>query len=239
MTKRALFVIVSLHIVWISFAFAHHGKKYLVTSDYELPRPGSWHFLLSTDTRNRFGAPSVEFEPGLLLGVTRHISLEVHTHHAFEAGEFHTEAIAAESRIGILGNVSAHEDEERMEGSPFGMALLVEFEKGLGNHGDNVEGRIILGGDVSSFSLAANFIWQQSLTREPREIKYALGVKRELLSFLAIGTEVEGSFSERKTPRLTPGVYLTAGEKFDIKLGATVRTDSQEGILRLALVYGL
>ncbi|MBI1804864.1 MAG: hypothetical protein HY033_13010 [Ignavibacteriae bacterium] len=240
--KRILILAVIFQSVLSTAVQAHHDKKYLVTGSYELSQPGSWHVLFATEVGNHFSKRSYGFEPGILYGINDRLDVELHSHHGIHDGEIHTEGIALESRLGLIGDFSNGEEKVSNGNVPFGMALLMEFEKGLQDHPDNYEGRVIAGIELSNYTIAGNLIWEQSSdgkgTLEPG---YALGIKRNVIQELALGLEIDGNFEQINASKITPGVYISAAERFDLKLGASLRIDSfpEEPIVRLALVYGL
>ncbi|MBI4546525.1 MAG: hypothetical protein HY707_00990 [Ignavibacteriae bacterium] len=240
--KRFLFTLLILNCCFAIKAYAHHGKKYLVTGSYDLPHQGSLYALFATDVQNNLGNKSYELEPGILYGLQGRWEIEFHMHHGIEDGEFHIEALALETRIGIFGEFSEHEDHYVENNSPFGVSLLVEYEKGLSDHPDNYEGRIIAGTEVGAYSIDANIIWQQAFDEErSHETRYAMGVKRTVSQAFGIGAELDGNFSSITSTKITPGIYFSANEQFDLKLGTSigVSPSSDNTVVRLALVYGI
>lgn len=241
--RRSLIALLILNCCFAMDADAHHGKKYLVTSGYEMPRPGSVHALFATDVKNGFGDRSYGLEPGFLLGITDRFDAEVHTHHGVEDGKFHTEAVAIESRVGLFGNYSEHDEDLAGDGNiPFGVGLLMEFEKGFQDHPDKYEGRVIAGTEFGAYSIGANIIWQQAFDEErSHETRYAFGLKRIFSRAFGIGAELDGDFSNITSTKVIPGIYFSANEQFDLKLGASIglSPSSDNVIVRLALVYGI
>lgn len=240
--KRIFILAVIFQCVLSTAVQAHHGKKYLVTGSYELPKPGSWHVLFATDVGNHFNERSYGFEPGILYGIIDRLDVELHSHHGIQDGEFQTEGIALESRLGLFGDFSEREEKVFHGNVPFGMALLMEFEKGLQDHPDNYEGRLIAGTELSNYTIAGNLIWRQTTdSKSTNELGYALGVKRNVIQELALGLEIDGNFEQINASKITPGVYISAAEKFDLRLGASLRMDyfPEDPIIRLAVVYGL
>ena len=238
--KRALAVI-SLYALVVN-VYAHHGKNYLVTGSFEIPRPGSWHALFAADFRNRFGAQFYEIEPGVLYGITDRLAVELHTHHASDDGAFRAEAVSLESRFGLFGHFSEGDEQIERERGRTGMALLFEFEKGLGDQSDRYEARAILGAERGDYTFAGNLIWQQAFDENrSHEKRYAFGVKRTFSTSLGIGAELDGSFQDLSAARFTPGIFVSTGARVDVKLGASLRMSSisEDPIIRLALVYGL
>lgn len=240
--KRARITLVTLSLLLSSLAVAHHGKKYFVTGSHEVSDPGAWHVLLSTEYKPRLDQQNIGIEPGILYGISKSMDVEFHSHHSNENGIFHLEAIAVESRLGLFGNYVEDEDNiaERDHESHFGMTLLVEFEKAFG-HEDNVEGRFIVGGDVAATSYALNLIWQRSLEKSGSQgVGFALGLKRNLVSVIGIGIEVDGGFDNIEDFRWTPGIYISASEKLDLKIGASfgIRGLPGDQVVRTSLVLG-
>lgn len=240
--KRILILAVIFQCVLSTAVQAHHGKKYLVTGSYELPKPGSWHVLFATDVGNHFNERSYGFEPGILYGIIDRLDVELHSHHGIQDGEFQTEGIALESRLGLFGNFSEREEEVSDGNVPFGMALLMEFEKGLQDHPDNYEGRLIAGTELSNYTIAGNLIWQQTSDgKGTHELGYALGIKRNVIQELALGLEIDGNFEQINASKITPGVYISAAETLDLRLGVSlgVNSLSNDQVFRLAVVYRL
>jgi hypothetical protein len=240
--KHTLAAMCSLQLALVVNLYAHHGKNYLVTGGFETPNAGSWHALFDSDFRNRFGMQSYEIEPGILYGVTDRLEVELHAHNVIVDGAFHTEAIAVESRLGLFGHSPGSDQENEERQGRIGMALLLEFEKGLSDQPDAYEARAILGAERGNYQLAGNLIWQHAFDEErSHEIRYALGVKRTLSASLGIGVELDGGFDKLSAARFTPGVFISAGEQLDLKLGASLRMGSlsDDSIIRLALVYGV
>lgn len=235
--------LVTLVLMSSSFALAHHGKKYLVTGSHELSAPGSWHLLLSSEYRPQLNGQRNAIEPGILYGISRSWDVEFHSHHSTEDGALHLESFAVESRLGLFGDYAENEETfGDMEHRPlFGMTLLVEFEKGL-EHEDNIESRLILGGELEATSYAVNLAWQRSL-QEPgsQAFRYALGLKRSFLPGIGIGIEINGKFSGFEDFRWTPGIFISASEKLDLKIGASfgIRGLSDDEVLRTSLIFGL
>ncbi len=240
--KRTLAVISLLQFALVVNLYAHHGKNYFVTGSFETPRAGSWHALFAADFRNRFGTQAYEIEPGVLYGITDRLDVELHAHGVSDDGAFHAEAIAVESRFSLFGQSSGSDREIKEEHTRRGMALLLEFEKGLSNQPDAYEARAIFGTERGDCQLAGNLIWQQAFDEERSHgIRYALGVKRTLSASLDIGVELDGAFDRLSAARFTPGMFVSAGEQLDLKVGASLRMGSlsDDPIIRLALVYGL
>jgi len=240
--KRLLFALLILNCCLAIKVYAHHGKKYLVTGSYELPKPGSLHALFATDIGYHFGERTYGFEPGILYGIIDRVDVELHSHHAIRDGEFQTEGIALESRLGLFGDFSEREEKVSDGNGPFGMALLMEFEKGLQEHPDSYEARLIAGTELEGYTIAGNLIWQQTSDgKGTHERGYALGIKRNVIPELALGLEIDGNFERLNALEITPGVYLSTAEKFDLRLGASfeVNSPATNRIFRLALVYGL
>lgn len=236
-------IAVTLTFILSSFALAHHGKKYLVTGSHELSAPGSWHLLLSSEYRPQLNGQAYGIEPGILYGISRSWDVEFHTHHSTERGVLRLESIAVESRFGLFGNYSDNEETigDMGEESHFGMTWLVELEKGF-EHDDNVEGRLMVGGELEETSYALNLIWQRSLKESGSQgIGYALGLKRNLIPGIGIGIEVNGFFERIEDFRWTPGIYISASEKLDLKIGASfgVRGLSDNQVLRTSLILSL
>ncbi len=220
--------------------YAHHGRKYLVTSSHQIAEPGSVYGLFSSDLRSRLGQQASGIEPGILFGLTHQWEMEVHTHHAFEDGLFRTEAVGIESRLGLFGSFS--EEETGEEDTQFGAAFLAEFEKGLHEHGDSFEGRLIVGGTISSLPIAANLIWHGSFGDETSsKWRYALGMRKNIVPSIDVGLEFQGNFDGSSDASLTPGAYISATKNLDIKLGASLGSNSSTSgqTVHLALVYGL
>jgi len=228
--------------VMSSLALAHHGKKYLVTGSHELSAPGAWHLLLSSEYRPQLNEQRFGIEPGILYGVSRSWDVEFHAHHSTENGVLRLEAVAFESRFGLFGNYSDEEATGEMEHqSNFGMTLLVEAEKGF-EHEDNVEGRLVFGGEIAATSYAMNLVWQRFLNEsESHGVQYALGLKRDIVNGIGIGLELSGGFESFQGFRWTPGIYISASDKFDVKIGMSlgVRGSTDDQVVRTSLVLSL
>lgn len=227
-----------------SVALAHHGKKFLVVGSHELSAPRTWHALLSTEYRIQAGQERFGIEPGILYGISRSWDVQFHSHHSTELGFFRPAAIAIESRLGLFGSYSGNGDDEPGSNhqSSFGMSLLIELEKGFDDHEDTIEGRFILGGELESTSYALNVIWQQSLKESAsHEARYALGLKNDVVNGIGIGLEFEGPVHNLEDFRWMPGLYISASEKLDLKIGASfsVFGSSDYRVLRTALVLSL
>ncbi len=161
--KRVLAVISLLQYVLVVNVYAHHGKNFLVTGSFEIPRAGSWHALFAADFRNRFGTQAYEIEPGVLYGINNRLDVELHAHGISDDGAFHAEAIAVESRFSLFGQSSGSDREIEEEHGRVGVTLLLEFEKGLNDQPDAYEVRMIVGAERGDYQLAGNLIWQQAL----------------------------------------------------------------------------
>ena len=239
---RTHVTLITLSLVLSSFALAHHGKKYLVTGSHEVSSPGAWHLLFSSEYRPQLNEQRFGIEPGILYGVSRSWDVEFHAHHSTENGVLRLEAVAIESRFGLFGNYSDEEVIGEMEHqSHFGMTLLVEAEKGF-EHEDNVEGRLIFGGEMAATSYAMNLTWQPSLNEsESQGVRYSLGLKRSIVNGIGIGLELNGAFDGFEDFRWTPGIYISASEKLDLKIGMSlgVRGLTDDQILRTSLVVSL
>jgi len=82
-----------------------------------------------------------------------------------------------ESRLGVFGNYAENEETAGDIGEqfPFGVTVLVELEKGFA-HEDNLEARLIAGGELSATSIAVNLSWQRTLKESGTNgAGYALG----------------------------------------------------------------
>ena len=239
---RIHLTLATLSLVLSSFALAHHGKKYLVTGSHELSAPGAWHLLFSSEYRPQLNEQRFGIEPGILYGISRSWDVEFHAHHSTENGALRLEAVAVESRFGLFGNYSDEETIEEMEHqSNFGMTLLVEAEKGF-DHEDIVEGRLIFGGEMAATSYAMNLSWQRSLNEsESHGVRYALGLKRSIVNGIGIGLELNGAFDRFEDFRWTPGIYIAASEKLDLKIGMSlgVRGSTDDQVVRTSLVLSL
>ena len=235
--------IITLSLLLSSFAWAHHGKKYLVTGSHELSAPGTWHVLFSSEYKPQVHGRNYGIEPGILYGISRSWDIEFHTHYSTERGPLRIEAIAVESRIGLLGNYAENEETlgDIREQSHFGITLLVELEKGFG-YENQVEGRLIAGGEFEATSYAVNLAWKKSFGEtESDDIRYAMGLKRSLLHDIGIGVEVEGGFKGLRDIQWTPGIYVSPSEKLDLKIGASfgVRGLTEDQVLRTSLILRL
>jgi len=229
-------------IFFSSLSFAHHGKKYLVTGSYELPNPGSVHALLSSDYSVRFGQQSYSLEPGVLFGILRNVDVDIHTHNDVGEGVLNTEAISIESRIGIMGKFSESLEEEQENSVPFGMTFLMEYEKGLREHHDNFENRMIVGSEFGEFNVDMNLIWQHSFySFGANEFRYAIGTKKTLFSVIGLGIEFDGDFQKLNSTKMTPGIYFSPNEKFDVRFGTSlnIKSTTENNVLRFALIYNV
>lgn len=240
---RTHFTLATLSLFLSSFALAHHGKKYLVTGSHELSVPGSLHLLLTSEYWPGLNGQSYAIEPGILYGLSRSWDVEFHSHHSTNNGALHLESFAVESRFGLFGDYSDDEEAigDKEYRSPFGVTLLVELEKGL-EHESNMESRLILGGELEATSYALNLAWQRPLQDpESQAFHYAMGLKRSILSGIGIGVEINGKLSGLEDFRWTPGIYISASEKVDLKIGASfgVRGLTDDRVLRTSLVLGL
>ena len=223
---------------------AHHGKKYLVTSSYELPQPGSVHALWV----NEFGRASDDhafgFVPGILYGITHYWDAELHLHQSFEESVFKTDAIALESRFGLWGDYSEQGEREADEDglSSFGGAILLEIERSLRDPTESFEARFIVGGETRTLSYAMNFVWQRSLRASTlSQTRYAIGLKKSLAHGVGVGLEIDGTLAGFEELRWTPGLYLAATDRVDLKIGASLPTNptSDDYTIRMAFVWAL
>jgi hypothetical protein len=231
----------TLILVMSSFALAHHGRKYLVTGSHEVSSPGAWHLLFSSEYRPQLNEQRFGIEPGILYGVSRSWDVEFHAHHSSEKGVFRLEALALESRFGLFGNYSDDAIGEMEHHSNFGVTLLVEAEKGF-EHADNIEGRLIFGGEIAATSYAMNLVWQRfSNESKSQGVQYALGLKKDIVNGIGIGLELGGAFESIQDFRWTPGIYISASEKFDLKIGMSfgARGLTDDQVLRTSLVLSL
>lgn len=229
-------------------SFAHHGKEFLVASTCKTPPKGSFFALLSSEyVRSGHHSGRFEFEPGVLYGMTNWWSVELHSHNGLSEGDFHVESIALETRFRFLGSgdVHVHDDKEAFHheaSSPFSLAALLEYEKGLRGLHDAFEGRFIVGRDFRPISLVANIIFQKNSDEEGRRFKfrYAVGVKNSFNETIGMGIELDGGTQHETGVRLTPGIYTTLTKDLDLRVGVSfgLGDTGDEGLsLRGTLLY--
>lgn len=224
-------------------AFGHHGKEFLVTSTYKTPDKGKSFLLLSFDyiQANHHGR-GFELEPGVLYSIFDQWSAEIHTHHGLFNREFSFESIGVETQYRFFGagDVQNEDHHQHDNSSPFSMAALLEFTKGVGASPDGLEGRLIIGKDIHSFSLVLNLIGEKIFERETGfEVRYALGMKYNLIPSVAVGIELDERLNHSTHPRMTPGLYGSLFRAIDFRVGASfpISSHSEGFSARTILIY--
>ncbi len=225
-------------------ALAHHGKEYLITSTYKTPERGSFFGVWSSSyVKSEHEEGEMVLEPGLLYGLTNRWSLELHTHHGISSDNFRTESIGLETLLRLFGpgeiqhHANFHEKEH-----PLSLALLFEYEKGLGDEHDAAEGRVIVGREFRSFLVVANLIAGKILEEdEDFHYLYAIGIKKTLSSAFAVGLELDGGFQRGEGFSLTPGLYGAIAQGLDFRLGPTIGFGdrAEEYQLRATILFEL
>jgi hypothetical protein len=221
--------------------FAHHGKEFLVTSTYKTPDKGKFFFLLSSDyIQASHSGEGFEFEPAGLYGITNKLSAEIHTHYGLFNKKFSFESIGFETRYRFFGSgeiKNKSEDHQHNNSFPFSLAGLIEFEKGIGEHHNTLEGRLIFGKDIHNFSLVLNIIGSKIFGENGKfNTQYAIGMKYDFTSNFSMGVEFEG---DTFRPQITPGIYSSLFSNLDFRVGASFPTDSHSGefLVRGVLIY--
>jgi len=225
MNRTALFLLFVASSLFPLRAFAHHGRDFLVTSSFKTADRGSLFALWSSHYINSSHHDrEYEFEPGLLYGITDRWSLELHTHHGLSSGDFHTESVALETALRLFGPGEVDGNEPVPEGkAPYSLAILFEFEKGVGDEHDRYEGRIIVGKDFDNVSLMANLIGEKALAEGERlQYQFALGLKKNLTPTLGLGVEFDGGIEKEEGYGLTPGIYATIMPGLDLRVGPSI-----------------
>lgn len=225
-----------LLLVTSSSAHAHHGKDFFTTASLQLPRQSQWFGILSSDYVR--SPVSVSLEPGILYGITNYWSIETHAH----LEEFNVSpslaSIGLEQRFMLWDNTKAGKDESKE--FPIAIGVLLEFEKGLGHHHDGVELRGLFTYVEKDIAASVNLIGVKEFHAEPLTAGYAIGVRRNVLEFLAIGLEARGRFDDVEKTILTPNVFLEFSHALNLLVGSSISLapQSENPLLRATVLYG-
>ncbi len=226
-------------------SFAHHGKDYFISKSYHVPLQGEWVGLFSADYL-RMGSHldqtvrALEFEPGILYGITNRWSIELHSHIDKEiGGEWVYESTGLEQRFQIT---QASEEESAI---PIDIAGALEFEKGNGTHGvNNIQGGLIFSRDdiTHLYNLTVNVLLRKELrSGSDLEFRYAVGAKKDFSFNVGAGIELNGALTKSGeiAQQITPGIYFNTDFGMRIKLGASVGLGDSHGdyAVRTSIVY--
>jgi len=74
-------------LVMTPATWAHHGRDFLLIQSAHIPEAGTGYLISRQDYINRDGGYEYEFEPGLVIGTTDWLTLELHPHVANEEQE--------------------------------------------------------------------------------------------------------------------------------------------------------
>jgi hypothetical protein len=188
---------------------AHHGKDFLRAETAELPHRGQFFFFSSHDFLRHEGETEFEASPALLLGLSRHVALEVHGHLVREGGEWRYESTAPAVRVLLPGSGSLR----------FGVGFEYEIAAEEGGH-DHVEGRLIASHRRGDRVLVLNFLATRARGEdEETGLGYAVGLRPAVGRRLSWGLEAEGSLRGDSRHELLLGVYAEPSDRVTIKLG--------------------
>lgn len=214
---------------------AHHGKDYVELEGYASPEKGEYLlfslFEYHVPERSVSDLDYWKIQPGILYGITNHLSLEAHAHLTKVGSEsFAYESTALEARFRFLE-----------EGDWFvNPAASVEYERSASDEPDEIGFRLILDKNFGPWNATVNYWAANAIdSDEDMEHSYGFGVNRPLFMFEKVNLELVGALSGEDAHYVLPSLYLPLTESLDLKAGAAfgISHESEDFSIRSAVHF--
>jgi hypothetical protein len=231
--SRRLLLLIALLIFMPQFAFAHHGKDFLLVESYDVPEPGDFYLFSSAGTLVVDGDTALELEPALLVGIVPRLAFELHAHidkepenalqYEATAPSLHFQVTPPESRFPVQVGLSAE----------------YEFASGV-EAKDRVETRLIGERAIGRAKLVGNLIVEHERAGDTTP-GYGVGFRYEVTDQFAGGLEAQGPFTHAHDHEVLAGAYAEPTERVTLKagLGAAIADQAVGFVARIGIVLRL
>jgi hypothetical protein len=210
--------------------WAHHGRDFLLIQSAHIPEAGTGYLIGRQDYIDREEGHEYEFEPGLVVGTTDWLTLELHGHIAKEEHESSRhESTAAVAYVRFTPRSSA-----------LSLGATAEYADAADNEAnDELAGAMLLSYQIGGWIAALNLdVSHETNVGAGNDWGLRGGLRRNFTRQFALGFEVVDTFDRRDDREVMLGAYFQPLHTLTFNVGTGTGYDGgPDFTLRTSLIW--